>query len=73
MSECIQISCAVCRIGIHTVSTVYFCSTKCHENLREELSVREHVEPWALSSTAGGSVDFCTHFGNNKVECQHIL
>lgn len=44
MSECIQTSFAVCRIGIHTVSNVYFCSTKCHENINEELSVGEHVE-----------------------------
>lgn len=63
MSECIQISFAVCRIGIHTVSAVYFCSTKCCESIYEELSVGEHVEPRDLPSTAGGRVDFYTHFG----------
>lgn len=49
MSECIQISFAVCRIGIYTVSDVYFCGTKCHENINEDLSTGEHVELWELS------------------------
>lgn len=58
MSECIQISFAVCRIGIYTVSNVYFCSTKCHENINEEMSTGEHVELWELPSTASGSVEY---------------
>lgn len=44
MSECIQISFAVCRIGIYTVSNVYSCSTKCHENINEEAITGEHME-----------------------------
>lgn len=38
MSECIQISFAICRVGIYTVSNVCFCSSKCHENINEVLA-----------------------------------
>lgn len=38
MSECIQISFAMCRVGIYTVSSVCFCSSKCHENINEVLA-----------------------------------
>ena len=63
MSECIQISFAVCRIGIYTVSNVYFFGTKCHENINEEPSTGECMELWELSSSAGGSVNLYSHFG----------
>lgn len=63
MSERIQISFAVCRIGIYTVSNVYFFGTKCHESINEELRAGECMELWELSFTAGESVNLYSHFG----------
>lgn len=62
MSECIQISFAVCRIGIYTVSNGYFCNTKCHENISGELSTGECVELWELSCTAAEECTFLQLF-----------
>ena len=63
MSECVQISFAVFRIGIYTVSNVYFCGTKCHENINQERNTRECVELWELYSAAGESVDLYNYCG----------
>lgn len=72
MSECIQLSFAVCRIGMYTVSNVSFCSTKCHENI-SDWALESIVELWQLSCTADGVQIYIATMENNQIEPQQIL